>query len=137
MTLWSLVLKKDEPAEFTFINREKPKRDSWFYNIAFDTMPNSIPADSPKIRPIIKAAEELCAKLKLFPEKAPECCTKESVLIKRGYETLVCIARFEAFEAMVEDGVIKIRTNRYFFSSKEMNEIYDFIDAVIHHGWFD
>lgn len=135
MTLWSLVLKKDEPAEFTFINREKPT-NSWFYNTAFDTAPNSIPADSPQIRPIILAAEKLCAQLNLFPEEAPKCCTKESILIRRGYETLVCVARFEAFEAMVEDGVIKIRTNRYFFSSKEMEGIYQFIDEVIRLGWF-
>lgn len=135
MKLWSLVLKKDEPAQFTFIERTKPS-ESWFYNTAFDTAKNSIPVESPSIRPMVSAAENLCKQLKLFSEELPECCTEDSIMIRRGYETLVCIARFEAFEAMVEDGIVKIRTNRYFFSEKEMKEILEFIDVVINQGWF-
>ena len=135
MKLWTLILKKDEPADFTFIEREKPN-DSWFYNTAFDTTANRIPADKPSIRPIIIAAEKICNELKLFPEEVPECCVKESIMIRRGYETLVCIARTEAFEVMVEKGIARIRTKRHFFSIEEMKKILEFIDVVIKQGWF-
>ena len=135
MRLWTMVLKKNEPADFTFVERTKPK-NSWFYNIAIDTTKNRIPATSPSVRPIIDAAIELCDELDLFPEKAPDCCIEESIMIRRGYETLVCIARAEAFEVMVENGVKKIRTNRYFFSEEEEKAILKFIDVVINHGWF-
>lgn len=135
MILWSLVLKKKEPAEFTFIERDKPI-DSWFYNMAFDTAKNSLPENHSRIQQLVLAAREIYEKLRLFEEDLPEYCTEQSILIRRGYETLVCIATMEAFEVMKEKDVVKIRTNRYFFSEGEMKEIRKFIDVVINQGWF-
>ena len=130
--LWNLVLEENKRG-FTYYECTSEVEQN--YGLA--TPKTKVKSYSPghsAIKPIFDAATKLCEILKL--ELIDANC--EYLLISREIKRLVVIYKFGLFEAKCENGTVKVGTeNGHAFTKEQFDAIFEFIDLLIKHNWFN
>lgn len=129
--LWSMVVKEDGGSfRFTECTPEIEKMGWWT-----GSGEKSYSPDDPIIKPIFDAAIELC-KILGFELDSSDIC--KYLLITREIQRLLVIYKAGAFEVKMKNGQVRVRTeNWYSFTKEQFDALFEFVDVLIKHKWFD
>ncbi|MBQ2836127.1 MAG: hypothetical protein IJE68_04770 [Clostridia bacterium] len=129
--LWSMVvLEKGGRFSFTECTPEREMSGWWS-----GTGEKSYSPDDPIIKPIFDAAIELCKILGFELDDSDLC---KYLLIRREVKSLLVIYGAGAFEVVMKNGEVKVRTeNRHSFTKQQFDAFFEFVDLLIKHNWLN
>ena len=130
--LWKLVLG-EKRRSFTYYECT-PEVERNYGDVTLNTKVKSYSPGHSAIKPIFDAATKLCEILNL--ELVEANCNY--LLIRREIKRLVVIYKCGLFEAKYENGTVKVRTeNGWTFTKEQFDAIFEFLDVLIKHNWFN
>lgn len=130
--LWNLVLGENK-REFTYYECT-PEVEKNHGLATPETKVRSYSPGHSEIKPIFDAATKLCEILNL--ELVED--NWDYLLISREIKRLVVMYKCGLFEAKYENDTVKVRTeNGWFFTKEQFDAVFEFLDVLIKHNWFN